>query len=256
MKLTRDLLTKLTLTTILWACSFILVPIFIFLATPTQWIVALVLYYFLADWMVSATLHHAHSHKDWEPPRWWTVIMLWWGAALGQGTPLTWSAWHRYHHRTSDTPNDPHSPRYDSFFWVVFCIYWHKYDLRAASDWIKDRHVVWVTKYQPEIAVLTFALLYWILPFGWFLAIWAVPLALSNVGPSIGHAIIGHWDCVWKDRGEKEPTIDSLWIFPFAFSGYKHRTHHLKMGMPAGRLAISTRVIRWLAPHRIKKEVE
>ena len=138
----------------------------------------------------------------------------------------------------------------------MFCIYWHKYDLRAAVDWIKDKHVVWVTKYQPEIAVIAFLVLLYVLPFSWFLTIWAVPLALSSIGPSIGHAIIGHWNCFWNDKGGEDTMVDSLWIFPFAFSGYKHKTHHEKMGMPSGRWAISTRVIKLLAPHRIKKEVE
>lgn len=255
MTINKDLLTKIVLTTVLWTCSFILVPIFVFTATPLQWLITFVIYYFIADWIVSATLHHACSHKDWNPPRWWTILIAYLGTMLGQGTPLTWAAWHRYHHRTSDTPSDPHSPRYSSFFWVVFCIYWQKYDMKSATDWVKDKHIVWITKHQLELSLISFIGLYLLLPFDWFLTVWAVPLALGSVGPSIGHAIIGHWGCFYKDKGG-DGLRDTMWIFPFAFSGYRHKTHHEKMGMPSGRWVISTRIIKLLCPNRIKKEVD
>lgn len=255
MKIDNNLIEKVLLTTVFWACSFIGVPMFVYLATGWQWAVGLVLYYFFTDWLVSITLHHAHSHKDWEPPSWWTKIALYLSAALGHGTPLTWSAWHRYHHRTSETPDDPHSPRYDSFFWIVFCVYWHKYDLRTSPDWLKNREVVWISLHQGKISLLVTILLLWLLPFTWFLAIWAFPLAMSNIGSSIGHAIIGHWGAFWNDRGGNDTLRDTLWIFPFAFSGYMHKTHHTTLGMPAGRWAITTRVIKLLAPNRIKRLV-
>ena len=70
---------------------------------------------FLAHYVVgilsiTVAYHRYFSHKTFKTSRFTQLIMAAIGCAQMQGGPLIWSAIHRHHHSTSDTPEDLHSP--------------------------------------------------------------------------------------------------------------------------------------------------
>lgn len=62
--------------------------------------------------MVGVTVgyHRYLSHRSFKTSRVVQFVLAWLGCSAGQKGPLWWAAHHRHHHRTSDRPEDLHSP--------------------------------------------------------------------------------------------------------------------------------------------------
>ena len=62
---------------------------------------------------ITAFYHRCFSHRAFKVPRPVQLVGAVLGAAAAQRGPLWWVAHHREHHRYTDRPGDPHSPRND-----------------------------------------------------------------------------------------------------------------------------------------------
>ena len=80
-----------------------------------------------------------------------------------QKGPLWWAAHHRVHHRYSDTPDDPHSPRETSFWWAhVGWILSREHDgdaARADPRLARYPELAWLDRYWLRAAAGAVALL-------------------------------------------------------------------------------------------------
>jgi stearoyl-CoA desaturase (Delta-9 desaturase) len=59
---------------------------------------------------ITAGYHRYFSHRSYKTGRAFQFALACLGCAAAQKGPLWWAAQHRHHHRTSDTPDDLHSP--------------------------------------------------------------------------------------------------------------------------------------------------
>lgn len=81
-------------------------------------IVFCLVYYFIAGLGVNLGYHRVLSHRSLRVPRWLERSCVTLG--LPAGTPIQWAGNHRFHHAHTDTPEDPHSPVYNGF-WYAHC---------------------------------------------------------------------------------------------------------------------------------------
>lgn len=65
---------------------------------------------------ITAGYHRYFSHRSYRMPRVPQFLMAFGGTTAAQKGPLWWAGHHRHHHRTSDTPEDVHSPL-RGFWW-------------------------------------------------------------------------------------------------------------------------------------------
>jgi fatty-acid desaturase len=80
-------------------------------------IVGLIGAYIIAPIGINLTYHRILTHRSLSVPRWLehTFVVI---ALLSlEGPPMQWVSVHRLHHRRSDEPEDPHSPR-QGLFWA------------------------------------------------------------------------------------------------------------------------------------------
>ncbi len=63
--------------------------------------------------------HRLLSHRSFKVPRWFEHALVAVAICCLQGAPISWVTTHRRHHRDSDGPGDPHSPR-EGFWWSHF----------------------------------------------------------------------------------------------------------------------------------------
>src|SRR5437660_3688886 len=73
--------------------------------------------YFVRMFGITAGYHRYFAHRSYRTSRWFQFVLAWLGCCASQKGPLWWSAQHRHHHRTSDTPEDVHSPVAHGFWW-------------------------------------------------------------------------------------------------------------------------------------------
>ena len=60
--------------------------------------------------------------------------------------PISYSAWHRTHHKTSDTIYDPHSPKWMTYFDIVFKTHSHKFNVKKAGSRLRNEWQLLLTK--------------------------------------------------------------------------------------------------------------
>ncbi len=67
---------------------------------------------------ITAGYHRYFAHRTYKTSRAFQLVLAILGATAMQKGPLWWAAHHRDHHRFSDQPGDPHSPRLSGFFFA------------------------------------------------------------------------------------------------------------------------------------------
>jgi stearoyl-CoA desaturase (delta-9 desaturase) len=69
-----------------------------------------VLFYVVTGFGVTVGYHRLFAHRSFRAHRWLKVALASAGSLAVEGSPISWVANHRRHHRFSDKPGDPHSP--------------------------------------------------------------------------------------------------------------------------------------------------
>jgi len=99
--------------------------------------------------------HRYFTHKSFKTDKITRTIMLWLGAAMGLGKPVTVVGIHRYHHANSDTEHDIHSPKYSTWWEILFGYYKEpKLSKKYISDLLKDKQIRFLQKYYFKILIL------------------------------------------------------------------------------------------------------
>ena len=118
-------------------------------ATAFDWILCGVLY-IARMFFVTGFYHRYFSHKTFKTSRVFQFIMAFLAETSLQKGILWWAAHHRVHHRTSDTPGDPHSMKIYGFFyshmgWILGPDY-SKTDFEGISDFARFPELRWINK--------------------------------------------------------------------------------------------------------------
>lgn len=106
--------------------------------------------YFIRMFGITAGYHRYFAHRAYKTSRWFQFVLAWLGCSALQKGPLWWPAHHRDHHRYSDTPNDPHSPRTNSFFWShigwILATDYEEADLKMVHDLSRFPELRWLDR--------------------------------------------------------------------------------------------------------------
>lgn len=118
---------------------------------------------------ITAGYHRYFSHRSYKTSRWFQFVLAWLGCSALQNGPLWWTAHHREHHRHSDTPQDPHSPRATNFWWshIGWILAWdyRETNFSAVHDWSRYPELRWLNRnhWIPGLvmAILCFVIAGW-----------------------------------------------------------------------------------------------
>lgn len=118
---------------------------------PGFWV--MVALYFLTGLGVTVGYHRRLSHQAFQATQGFDRAIAILGMLSGEGPPIFWVAHHRKHHKYSDLPEDPHSPR-DGFCWAHWLWLVRKRDrqqlgflyLKYASDLLGNRFYQFLEK--------------------------------------------------------------------------------------------------------------
>ena len=80
-------------------------------------LIAFIVLYLLSGWGVTIGYHRKLAHSSFRSPKYVNYVLATLGLLAGEGSPLYWIAIHRKHHKLSDKPGDPHSPK-EGFWWA------------------------------------------------------------------------------------------------------------------------------------------
>ncbi len=176
-----------------------------------------ILFYFLLEFTMSLFIHRWATHNLWNPPVYFQNIMSVISMTALIGTPISYSAWHRNHHRYSDTIADPHSPKYKSWIYIIFRTHEQDYDLSLCGDRLRNKWQLFLTKNEIFLTYLFNFILFLALPLEYFL-IWTTSVAMTTFFVMLITGIMCH----------HKKVKDVPYMYPLAFSESFHEQHHIK----------------------------
>jgi stearoyl-CoA desaturase (delta-9 desaturase) len=120
------------------------------------------LFYLSGGLGVCLGYHRLLTHRSLQTPKIVEYALTVLGTLSFQGSPREWVGTHRIHHKESDGPHDPHSPKH-GFTWVhiLWCFYRHPdgYDpLDFTRDVQRDRTMMFIDRYHwlPQVVLGAF----------------------------------------------------------------------------------------------------
>ena len=112
-----------------------LISIFLSLA---ELFVSIAIGYILAVIAQPIAMHRYLTHRSFSVNKFWNFMLILIATLSVSGSTLSWIMVHRLHHRFSDTPNDPHSPKYRGLRNVFFAS-WFYYESPSVEPLIEYR---------------------------------------------------------------------------------------------------------------------
>ncbi|HLJ95358.1 MAG TPA: acyl-CoA desaturase [Gemmataceae bacterium] len=109
-------------------------------------------FYFVRMFGITAGYHRYFSHRSFKTSRPFQFVLAWLGCSAMQKGPLWWASHHRHHHRYSDTPEDPHSPRTNSVWWShigwVLARDHEATNWQVIRDWTRYPELRWLNRHH------------------------------------------------------------------------------------------------------------
>ncbi len=196
--------------------------------------------YLLRMFAITAFYHRYFSHKAFKTSRVMQFVFAVLGASATQRGPLWWAAHHRHHHRTSDTEDDPHSPRHG--FWQSHCGWFlgrKNFETREnlIQDFAKYPELKWLDRFDLVV------------PFALGTLLWLVGDYLDHVSPHLEtnglqmfvwgycistvaliHATLAINSFAHRFGSRRYPTSDesrnNLWLALLTLGEGWHNNHH------------------------------
>lgn len=211
---------------------------------------------------ITAGYHRYFSHRSFKTSRWFQFVLGWLGCSAGQAGPLWWASVHRRHHRTSDTPDDLHSP-------IVYGFWWSHagWLLSRTSDKTDAASIKDLSRY-PEIRWLD--RFYWIPPLvlaglcfligGWSGLAWGflVSTILSHHATFMVNSVCHLWGSrrfATNDFSRNNPLVALLTLGEGWHNNHHHYQSSVRQGFRWWEFDLSYYVIWLLAKFRIVWDV-
>ncbi len=196
--------------------------------------------YLLRMFAITAFYHRYFSHRTFKTSRPLQFFFALIGASATQRGPLWWAAHHRHHHKVSDRPEDPHSPRH-GFLWSHMGWFLSRKhfetDLKQIPDLAKYPELRWLDRHDLAVPVAYAAALFglgalfeWLAPGlgtnAWQLLVWGY--FISTVALIHATLTINSLSHVWgKRRYNTRDDSRNNWFLALITLGEGwHNNHH------------------------------
>lgn len=138
-----------------------------------------IFYYISALIGISIGYHRYFTHNSFKTNQFFEIVFLLFGLICGGRSALTWCAVHRYHHGTSDTEADPHSPKFKGKWKIIFSQWSVKYiPKKYLAPLSRNSRLIFFHKYGIYI-YLAYGLITLMLGINTFIIFFVSPLILS-----------------------------------------------------------------------------
>ena len=124
------------------------------LVFPVTWkLIAMALGgYAFRMWAITIGYHRYFAHRSYKTSRIWQAVLAILGETTMQNGPIWWASVHRAHHKESDLPGDPHSPKQRGFWYAhtgwIFDRTKPKRDLSNVSDLLRYPELRWIDDHE------------------------------------------------------------------------------------------------------------
>lgn len=207
----------------------------------TTAVVTALLLYALRVFAITGFYHRYFSHRTFKTSRVAQFAFAVLGASSAERGPIWWAAHHRDHHRYSDQPEDPHSPKQHGFWWSHMLWFLSNKNVKTHFDCVPDLvkfpELMFLDRFDKLVPVALAVLLFLIghvlaiynpslgtsglqmLVWGFFISTIAVMQATFSIN-SLTH-------CFGSRRyPTKDDSRNNFWLALLTFGEGWHNNHH------------------------------
>lgn len=185
------------------------------------------MYFVFACLGITVTFHRYLCHKSYNLNPFLEKLFSIFGCLSGTGSSIAWVATHFNHHRYSDKPLDPHSPKYTG--WRMFTLDYIKQDnvRNYMKDLLRDPFHQFLHRYYLLINIL-FAVLLLSISFEVLIFFYCLPativVIMSNVVNYVGHNY--NLPGSFRSYNLKDESSNNPWFSLITFGEAMHNNHH------------------------------
>jgi stearoyl-CoA desaturase (delta-9 desaturase) len=214
--------------------AWIGIPVLLWYGSWVHIIGAVLMYTLYGGAGVSLTFHRILSHAAFKLNPVLRKIMITIASFANVGSPITWVAVHRAHHRFVDTERDPHSPHHMPFWYMMFGTMYSQVSVKFTVDLLRDPFCRFIHKYYFAVQLPWIVLLF--LLGGWkaVLAFHLVPGGMTWLGGSLVN-YLNHLHGYKPFDGQGTSTNNLITGFLVFGEGW-HNMHHAKPTTPTTKL--------------------
>ena len=139
--------------------------IYSFFIFDSIWLYAsAILMSFLVSIFMDVGYHRYYSHRSFKSTKLFEILTVIFTIPAAIGSPMAWAALHRYHHKHSDTEDDPHSPNNLTLLQMLTLDYdYRKFErtIFLTKDFLKEKwHIKLHNHYFDLVFLLYFVTLF------------------------------------------------------------------------------------------------
>jgi stearoyl-CoA desaturase (delta-9 desaturase) len=192
---------------------------------------AVVLWWISCGMGIGMGYHRLLTHRSYKAPKWLEYLLTIFATLALEGGPIFWVATHRVHHKFTDVPGDPHSPRDGKWWSHMGWILSGKALAQSTSelaphvpDLINDKFHVWISRYHwVPLTTLGFSIL----------AIWGWPIVFWTIFLRVTVGLHGTWlvnsaNHLWGSQrfATGDDSTNNFWVALVTFGEGWHNNHH------------------------------
>ncbi len=224
----------------------------LFFFSWSAFILCLILVFVVSPIGVTLTYHRMLTHRAFRVPKWLEYSLAVIGTFAAQGSPLSWVAGHREHHRYAYSELDQHSPRKGFFFSHIghlLTIYPTETSnaemMKYVPDLTQQKFYRFLDRYHLWIALGVLPVLY--LAGGWSFVFWgglmrvALMLHITWLVNSATHT----WG--YRTFATNDDSRNCWWVALLAAGEGWHNNHHASPSRAAHGLRWWEIDLTWLA---------
>jgi stearoyl-CoA desaturase (delta-9 desaturase) len=221
--------TSLVSRTIYWGIHAACLLVF-WVGAPKAAVALCAVNYAVRVFGITGGYHRYFAHKSYKTSRWFQFVLAWIACSATQKGPLWWAGTHRRHHRYSDLPGDPHSPKEGVYYahqgWV-FDKRWEGTPIEGIRDFAAYPELVWLNNNHWVPPLVLAVACYWIGGFAGLVWGFAVSTTLLWHGTYSINSLAHLWG---RRRYETTDTSrNNLWLALLTFGEGWHNNHHYYM---------------------------
>jgi len=183
--------------------------------------------FFVRIFAITGAYHRYFSHRTYRTSRFMQFVLGFLGTSAVQKGPLWWAATHRMHHRYSDGPGDPHSPR-DGFYWShqgwVADGRWDDTRFDRVRDLAKYPELMWLNRWHVVAPITLAVFCYAVGGFSGLVWGFAISTVITWHSTYTINSLAHRWGSVRYDTGDD--SRNNLFLALLTLGEGWHNNHH------------------------------
>ena len=172
------------------------------------------------------SLHRYFAHRGFTVSRPIEIMLILISIPCALGSPLSWVALHRHHHKTSDTIEDSQSPHHNSWLSIWMCTYLGKNPVgfRMLRDLMTDKIQLFVHQYYISLLLLWALFITTIFGITGFMIFFCIPVTLVFTNTMLGSILVHKWG--YRNHETADHSYNSMIVSILTFGDGWHNNHH------------------------------